>query len=150
MVRSFNDFFSPLHMQNCTYRCKCFCVNWVSTNFAFQLMELLLHGPSPDLGFSRGGWFENFSKKTLIWPKFLRRILGIFGHFLENVDKKMVSFWRALSLKVSIYWSQRRLEKNSRVGRPKMDFWKSTEGTKVPLGRQGVRPPPPPLNPPLP
>ena len=34
---------------------------------------------------------------------------AIFGHFLKNFDKKIAFFWRALPLKVSIYWRQRRL-----------------------------------------
>ena len=52
------------------------------------------------------------SKKTLFWPIFLRRRQflkkqvkkAVFGQFLENLDKKTRFFWRALPLKISIYW----------------------------------------------
>ena len=42
--------------------------------------------------------------------KFLKKQVkkAVFGHFLENFDKKIAFFWRAL-LKVSIYWRLRRL-----------------------------------------
>ena len=48
--------------------------------------------------------------------------------FSEYFDKKFAFFWRALHLKFSIHWRQRRLQKNFRVGRPKMNFLKSTKG----------------------
>ena len=55
--------------------------------------------PGADLGFSRGG--GGAVQKTLKRP---------FGHFLENFDrKKSRFFWRALPLKVSIYWHRMRL-----------------------------------------
>ena len=43
--------------------------------------------------------------------KFLKKQVkkAVFRHFLKNVDKKIVFFWRALPLKVSIYWRPRRL-----------------------------------------
>ena len=33
----------------------------------------------------------------------------LFRHFLENVDQKIAFFRRALPIKISIYWHQRRL-----------------------------------------
>ena len=75
---------------------------------------------------------------------------AVFGHFLESFDKKSCYFLARASLKILIYWRQRRLQKQFRVGQPKMDFPKST---KVgPFGSAGGRipekcpfsPPPPP------
>ena len=85
--------------------------------------------------FSRGGGadfqknFENFVdlfffrstklifRALLFWLNFLRRRQifektvkkAVFGHFLKNFDKKIAFFWRAVPLKVSIYWRRRRL-----------------------------------------
>ena len=49
------------------------------------------------------------TKNSLFWPNFVRRRQnfakkkqankGVFRHFLENVDQKIVFFWRALPLK---------------------------------------------------
>ena len=43
--------------------------------------------------------------------KFLKKQVkkAVFGHFLKNFDKIIALFWRALPLKVSIYWCRRRL-----------------------------------------
>ena len=87
-----------------------------------------------DLGFSRGGrifkricffisrqnWFSELSqssKKTLFWPKFLRR-RQIFenrpkkafsGTFSKILRKKSRFFGARSPLKISIYWRQKRL-----------------------------------------
>ena len=66
---------------------------------------------------------QNFSSspKAVFYPYFGKSLLrrrqffektvkkAVFGHFLKNFDKKIAFFWRALPLKVSIYWRQRRL-----------------------------------------
>ena len=68
----------------------------------------------------RRNWFFELSQSTvltLFWQNFLRRRQifdktvkkAVFGHFLKNFDKKIAFFWRALPLKVSIYWRPRRL-----------------------------------------
>ena len=70
----------------------------------------------------RSDWFSELSqssKKTLFWRNFLRRRQffekkqvkkAVFGHFLENFDKKNAFFWRALPLKTRRYWRQRFLK----------------------------------------
>ena len=97
--------------------------------------------------FSRGGGRTLFfrSTKLISSPKAVKRrnfekqFLGtfwkIFVFFLrffcarrKKMRKIAFFFCRALSLKVSIYWRPRRLKKSFRVGRPKMDFLKSTKG----------------------
>ena len=68
----------------------------------------------------RPNWFFELSQSTvlaLLWLNFLRRRQifektvkkAVFGQFLKNVDKKIAFFWRALPLKISIYWRRRRL-----------------------------------------
>ena len=74
--------------------------------------------PGAVLGFFRGGGriFKKFSKVLTTFflgrPNCFSEKTGqkaVFRHFLKNFDKKIEFFWRALPLKVSIYWHQRRL-----------------------------------------
>ena len=48
-----------------------------------------------------------FLRRRQIFEKTVKK--AVFGHFLKNFDKKSRFFWRALPLKVSIYWRRRRL-----------------------------------------
>ena len=75
----------------------------------------------------------------------------LFRHFLENFDHKM-RFWRALPLKISIYWRQIRRWNNFKAGQPKMDFIKKvakggsfgSSGGRIHPQRKANLPPPPP------
>ena len=119
--------------------------------------------------FSRGGG-GGFSKSfPKFWRPFLQNFLrrrqifetnsqkSRFWALFEKLwQKNRVFFWRAFPLKVSIYWRPRRLKKNFRVGRPKLDFWKSIKGGTLwvgrgsnPWGGGGGGASAPPLNPPL-
>ena len=117
-----------------------------------------------DLGFSRG-WGRFSKRNRKFWRPFFFQVdqidflsspkarfapilakfstpqanfwkKGVFRHFLKNFDKKNYVFSvRAPPLKNSKYWRQRRLYKNFRVGRSKVDFLKSTKGWTLWVGR---------------
>ena len=77
-------------------------------------------------------------------PKALKRR---FWALFENVDKKIAFFGARSSSKNSIFYG---LKKNFTVGRPKMDFLKTSKGGpfgsaggRIPEEGGGVRPPPP-------
>ena len=59
--------------------------------------------------------------------------LGVLGTFGKILTKKIALFWRALPLKLRIYW---RLQKIFRVRHQKLIFHNSTKGDT--LGRQGL------------
>ena len=76
-------------------------------------MENTLLYAGADLGFSRGGGAD-FQKIVTKKSRFFgarspSKLVYIFEKFLKNFDKKIAFFWRALPLKISIYWRRRRL-----------------------------------------
>ena len=119
-----------------------------------------------DQGFSRGGRifkknFENFVDLFFRSSKLISRALpkhcfvpilakfsapqakvkigqkkAFLGTFWKILAEKLRFFGARSPLKISIYWRQRRLQKNFKVGRPKLDFLKVPKGD--PLGRQGI------------
>ena len=73
---------------------------------------------------------------------------AFLGTFWKILTEKLRFFGARSPLKISVYWRQRRLLKNFRVGRPKMDFLKSIKGGsaggRIPEEREGRPSPPPP------
>ena len=63
-----------------------------------------------------------------------KQVKSRFGHLLEIFDTKRVFLERAPTQN-SICWRRRRIKKKFKVGRPKIDFLKSTKGWTLWVGR---------------
>ena len=63
---------------------------------------------------------SNFLRRRRNFKKQARK--GIFRHFLENFDQKNFVFFGAGYLKISIFWRQKRIQKNFRVSQRKKNI----------------------------
>ena len=63
--------------------------------------------PSSLKALQRPRFRQNFCAEGKMWKKHDNK--DVIKPFLENFDQKMAFLWRALPLKISIYWHRRRL-----------------------------------------